>query len=249
MTKTSWERVAPWYDELLKGDDTYQLKVILPQLERLMEIKRGEAILDLACGQGFFSNHFEKAGGEVIGVDASRQLIARAKEAFRRVKFYVGQADKLSFIKNKTVDKVAIILAIQNIQEVGSVFKECARVMKSGGRLFIVMNHPSFRIPKASGWGWDEEYKTQYRRIDQYLSESKVKIQMHPGDDPDSHTLSFHRPLQFYFKTLKNNGFLVRNVEEWESHKKSQPGPRAKAEDKARKEIPLFLFLEAVKSE
>jgi hypothetical protein len=36
-------------------------------------------------------------------------------------------------------------------------------------------------------------------------------------------------------------------MEEWESHKKSQPGPRAKAEDQARKEIPLFLYLEAVK--
>jgi hypothetical protein len=37
----------------------------------------------------------------------------------------------------------------------------------------------------------------------------------------------------------------VTMLEEWNSHRKSEPGPRAKAEDLARKEIPLFLCLVA----
>lgn len=36
-------------------------------------------------------------------------------------------------------------------------------------------------------------------------------------------------------------------LEEWISDKKSQPGPRSESEDKARKESPLFLFIEAKK--
>jgi hypothetical protein len=109
------------------------------------------------------------------------------------------------------------------------------------------MNHPAFRVMKKSSWGWDEEKKIQYRRVEEYLSESKERIQMHPGDRPKEYTISFHRPLQYYFKSLNKSGFSVDKLEEWNSHKKSQPGPRAKAEDRARKEIPIFLFLEARK--
>jgi hypothetical protein len=56
-------------------------------------------------------------------------------------------------------------------------------------------------------------------------------------------TVSFHRPLQFYFKIFSKLGFAVERLEEWNSNKKSEAGPRAKAEDKARKEIPLFLYM------
>jgi hypothetical protein len=35
----------------------------------------------------------------------------------------------------------------------------------------------------------------------------------------------------------------LSGIGEWYSHKESQPGPRAKAENRARKEFPLFLAL------
>jgi hypothetical protein len=37
-------------------------------------------------------------------------------------------------------------------------------------------------------------------------------------------------------------------MEEWPSHKQSTSGPRAPAENTARKEIPMFLALRAVKT-
>lgn len=146
-----------------------------------------------------------------------------------------------------TINKAAIVLALQNMENVVKVLDECARVIKRGGELYIVLNHPAFRVPKASSWGWDEKEKIQYRRIDRYLSELKVPIQMHPGDKPNQYTTSFHRPLQYYFKALNKAGFAVLLMEEWSSHKKSQEGPRAKAEDVARKEIPLFLCVAAIR--
>ena len=60
-------------------------------------------------------------------------------------------------------------------------------------------------------------------------------------------TVSFHRPLQVYIKALTKAGFVVSRLEEWISHKKSGSGPRQAAEDTARKEIPLFLCIEARK--
>jgi len=251
--KTSWGKVADWYDELLEKDsDSYQQKVVLPNVLRLLDIKKGETVLDLACGQGFFAQEFHKKGAKTIGIDIAPELIEIArKKSPKEIQYHISSADNLSFLKDDSVDKATAILAIQNIENFSGVFKECSRVLGKSGRLLIVLNHPAFRIPEKTSWGWDEAAKTQYRRVGEYMSESRHKIQMHPstgsGRDPGEYTISFHRPIQAYVKSLAKNGFAITRLEEWISHKKSQSGPRAKAEDIARKEIPLFLCIEAVK--
>lgn len=271
---TSWGRVAKWYDNLLEKDEgTYQKNLILPNLLRLLQTKRGETILDLACGQGFFSREFAKAGAKVIGVDVSKELIDFAKKYSSRsknlkmrdnsvvlrnvakkqlnnripptIEYHVAPADNINFLNNKSIDKITLILALQNIENVHGVLTECNRVLRENGQLFIVLNHPAFRIPKKSSWEWDEKQKIQYRRIDSYLTESKIKIQMHPGSDPKNITWSFHRPLQFYLKILNKYDFCVSRLEEWNSNKISESGPMAEAENRARREFPLFLFIGA----
>ncbi|MCX6735498.1 MAG: class I SAM-dependent methyltransferase [Candidatus Parcubacteria bacterium] len=242
---TSWNNVSDWYDELLNGSDTYQSKVILPNLLRLIAPKKGMKILDLACGQGFFSEAFVREGAEVIGVDISSNLIKIAKDRVRGAKFFVASAEKISFIPDHSVDMVIITLAIQNIQNVSAVFCEVKRVLSPKGKMFLVLNHSSFRIPGASAWEFDEISKKQYRRIDSYMTESKHEIDMHPGEKGNKDTtVSFHRPLQVYFKVLANNGLAVSRLEEWISHKESGKGPRKEEEDRTRKEFPLFLCLE-----
>ena len=109
------------------------------------------------------------------------------------------------------------------------------------------MNHPAFRAPKVSSWQWDEKEWAQYRRMDAYLSEFQTEIDMNPGQKKSEKTVSFHRSLQWYFKMLRKNGFAVTKLEEWISHREPTRGPRFAAEDKARKEFPLFLFLEGKK--
>lgn len=246
--KTSWGKVANWYDNLLEKDgDSYQKMLILPNLSRLVEAKRGEVILDLACGQGFFAREFAKSGAKVIGVDISPELIEIAKQD-KSVEYHISPAHKLDFLQKNSIDKVLITLSLQNIENANEVIREVSRILKAKGKLFLVINHPAFRIPKASAWGWDEGRKIQFRKIDSYLSESKEQIQMHPGDKPWEKTISFHRPLQYYFKALNKNGMLVSRLEEWSSHKTSEMGPKKAAEDKARHEFPLFLFLEATKA-
>lgn len=54
-----------------------------------------------------------------------------------------------------------------------------------------------------------------------------------------------HRPLQYYFKAQAKAGFAVTRPEEWISHNASDSGHRARDENPARKEIPLFLYLRA----
>ena len=247
---TSWGKVAGWYDDLLEGgDDTYQNKVVLPNLTRLLEIKKGEHVLDLACGQGFFSRAITALGAEVTGVDIGEELIAKALEKSvedAHPRYYVAPSHQLIKTVDHSIDKIIIVLALQNIEKIKETLEECRRVLKDTGKLFIVLNHPAFRIPKKSSWDYDEKNNIQYRRIDSYISESKTEVLMNPSKENSLKTISFHRPLQTYFKILSKSGFAVSRFEEWNSHKKSEVGKRQLAEDTARKEIPLFLCLEAI---
>lgn len=243
---TSWEKVAQWYDEHLeREDDTYQAKVVLPNLERILGLTGKERVLDLGCGQGFFAREFAPHAHSLIGADLSPSLIKHAAERGGNIAYHVADASDLPFAKDASFDIVYCVLALQNMEKLAEVVKETARVLTARGRFIFVLNHPAFRIPKRSHWGYDESSKTQFRRVDAYLSGSSEKIDMAPGANKNSYTVSFHRSLQDYMKALRAAGLSIVRLEEWISHKKSQRGPRQKAEDKARKEFPLFLCIEA----
>ncbi|MEO8637315.1 MAG: class I SAM-dependent methyltransferase [Candidatus Taylorbacteria bacterium] len=245
---TSWGKVGDWYHDLLQREGTYQSDVILPNILRLLDIKEGTVLLDLACGEGFFAREFAKKKAKVIGVDIAPELIQIAKKnSPSSIEFFARSADDLSPLSDGSVDTITIILAIQNIENAQGVFDECGRVLKKGGKIFLVLNHPAFRIPKKSSWGYEEEVKVQYRRVDAYLSEVKAQMDMEPGKKNGKKTVSFHRPLQTYFKLLTKAGFVVSRLEEWTGNAKSEPGARMEAENRARKEFPLFMMIEGVK--
>jgi ubiquinone/menaquinone biosynthesis C-methylase UbiE len=259
--ETSWGKVADWYDEYLSNEDSYQKAVILPNVLRVLEPKKGVSIVDLACGQGFFTEEMALLGADVIGVDISPELVAKAEARIKaasdkhskhlKAKFIVSPADDLSKIEKASADRVVCVLAAQNIKELDTVFGECSRILKKGGKLVLVLNHPAFRIPKASDWHYEATTTfggapRQGRVVYQYLSEGVFKIDMNQGSTTDKkYTLSYHRPMQVFVKWLTKRGFAITRLEEWASHKKSQPGPKAKMQDAARKEIPMFMCIEA----
>lgn len=84
----------------------------------------------------------------------------------------------------------------------------------------------------------------QYRRVDGYLSAGPALIVMNPGKVARARsvtTWTFHRPLQAYSKLLHDAGFAIDLIEEWASLRNSAPGPRAAEENRARREIPMFM--------
>lgn len=246
--ETSWGKEASWYDSHLAGGDTYHEKVILPNLVRAFGNVSKKKIVELGAGQGYFSEVLAKAGASVTATDISEELIDIAKKRNKNIpnlEYFARPAHDLKGIASGEYDVALIVLALQNIKELDETIKECKRVLVPGGKLTFVLNHPCFRIPQESSWGYDEENKVQYRRVDGYLSDSSSKIDMHPGQAKKSFTVSFHRPLQVYTKVLGKHGFAITRIEEWISHRVSQKGPRSEAEDVARKEIPLFMYCEA----
>lgn len=245
---SSWGEVASWYDSLLEGVDTYQTQVILPNLMRVLGLRPGEKVIDIACGQGFFTRACAQAGAVPVGADISRELIALARaQSPKDLSFHVAPAHQLGFAKDGAYDTALIILALQNIEHIDAVCAEANRVLSSNGRMVLVLNHPAFRVLKHSSWGYDAHAQVQYRRVERYLSAKKVFVDMHPGKKDGPQTVSYHRSLQDISKALHKSGFAISRLEEWISHRVSGKGPRQKAEDTARKEIPLFMMLEVCK--
>jgi ubiquinone/menaquinone biosynthesis C-methylase UbiE len=255
--KTSWDPVADWYDQLLgdKGNDNYQ-QVILPGVVRLLDPKPGARILDVACGQGVLCRRLATLGAAVTGVDASARLIEAARRRSSEnvpagvtpPTFAVGDARELAGLGLRDWDSAVCVMALANIDPVEPVMRGVAGVLGPGGAFVLVVAHPAFRAPEQTSWGWDHKTGRQFRRVDGYLSPGQHRIQMHPGKAPDVVTWTFHRPLQTYVRALAEAGFVVEAMEEWPGMRVSTSGPRAPEENRARREIPLFLAVRAVKS-
>jgi ubiquinone/menaquinone biosynthesis C-methylase UbiE len=260
---TSWSDVSGWYNDYLKDEDNYQHKVILPNFLRLLNIKDIDKkidILDLGCGQGFFIEKIietldKKTEGRVNihGVDLSSKLLKIAEDKFidsKNISFKNTDAGDLSHLKDGSIDKVYSVLALQNMNDIDKVIKEIKRVLNKDGRCLFVINHPSFRIPKESDWRYDTFVQKQGRVVYNYMSDKKYIIDMNPGKkamgEKTEETISFHHPLQYFAKIFNKHEFAISRIEEWISHKKSEDSVRGKAEDDARKEIPMFMCLELV---
>ena len=172
--------------------------------------------------------------------------IAREKH-IPRTTFIYGDAEDLSPLENASFDTMTAVLSLQNIKNVDAVMKSAARILSKKGRIYAVLNHPCFRVPQSSSWDWTEKKDVQYRRIDKYLSEKTIEIDMHPGERQKQTTLSFHRPLQWYSKICSKHGFAITKMEEWISHREGPKGKTFQALETSRKEIPLFLAMELIK--
>lgn len=241
---TSWEKSADWYDRILgeRGSEIYQA-VVIPGALKLLAPQRGERFLDLGCGQGVFSRALAEMGAQVTGIDAAPTLIKKARSYPSRAPIRYFDRDAADLGGLGEFDAISAILCVQNMEHIDKICAAAAAVLKPGGRMLWVVNHPAFRIPRQSSWGFEDARKLQYRRLDAYSSTLSIPIVMHPGMAGSESTLSFHRPLETLANAAFRAGFAMTGLEEWHSHKESQPGPRSRAENRARREFPLFLAL------
>jgi SAM-dependent methyltransferase len=109
--------------------DDVRLRAILAALMPL----DGLRLLDLGCGKGRFASHFQAAGAEVVGLDLSSAMLARAT-GLDRVR---ASARRLPFA-DATFDAVVAIEVLEHVGAVESVLHEARRVLRPGGRIAIV---------------------------------------------------------------------------------------------------------------
>jgi len=247
--KTSWGKVAPWYNKLVgNSGHYYHERVIFPNLKKLYQPKRGDKVLDVGCGQGVYGRLIP-SDIEYTGVDISKELIIEAKKIdhAKSHSYFVADATHAIPVGSDSYDLAISILALQNMKDAAAAIIEMARAVRVGGKIILVLNHPAFRIPRQSSWGVDETNKLEYRRINRYLSPLEIPINAHPGVKNSAVTWSYHQPISYYAKALTDSNCSITSFEEWVSDKESQ-GKAKRMEDRARSEFPLFLTLVANKT-
>src|SRR5437867_1921955 len=77
--RKAWDQNAKFWDERMGEGNDFVEVLIWPTTERLLALKPGERVLDIACGNGLTSRRMAALGAEVIASDFSEQMIKLAK--------------------------------------------------------------------------------------------------------------------------------------------------------------------------
>ena len=101
-----------------------------------LDAKAAEHILDLGCGDGQLTKRLGTTGASVVGVDASPEMVAAARE--RGVAADVGDAEALPYARN-TFDAVFSNAALHWVRDQDAMMAEVRRVLKPGGRFVAEM--------------------------------------------------------------------------------------------------------------
>jgi ubiquinone/menaquinone biosynthesis C-methylase UbiE len=109
----------------------------------------GKSILDLACGEGFYSRKFKDQGAaKVVGVDISQKMIELAREEetrkFQNIEYILGDVLELGEIGS--FDLVVASYLLNYARSPEELLKMCESIfanLKPGGRFVTINNNPS----------------------------------------------------------------------------------------------------------
>ena len=96
----------------------------------------GEFVLDLGCGDGKLTQRLAATGAHVLGVDASADMVAAARE--RGIEAEQANAESLPF-HDATFDAVFSNAALHWVRDHESMLAQIHRVLKPGGRFVAEM--------------------------------------------------------------------------------------------------------------
>jgi demethylmenaquinone methyltransferase/2-methoxy-6-polyprenyl-1,4-benzoquinol methylase len=140
-----FDRIAPTYQRVNRVASGGRDAAWRRRLIRMAEVRRGERILDVACGTGDLAELFAAAsGGPVVGADFALQMLRSAPQS---VAPWVGcQADALALpFVSESFDIVSCAFGIRNFQDLKRGLSEAHRVLRPGGRAMIL----EFAMPRT----------------------------------------------------------------------------------------------------
>ena len=201
-------------------------------LELLGEVE-GLKVLDVGCGSGVLTHRLLEAGASVIGIDASLEMLERAKARVGRdAQLQVHDLhDPLDWLPDETIDVVVASLVIHYVREWRPVLREFRRILRTGGRLVFSTHHPFMDF-------------VSYNRPDYFEIEEIVDKWGPSGAEYE--VRFWRRPLSVIVADLVDAGFEIEQLAE------PRPDSLDALEERHRERLrthPWFLFVVASVSE
>ena len=109
---------------------------------------QGQRVLDLGCGTGRYCALLAKRGATVVGVDPSWGMLEQARQKIDpacHFDLYHGTLAEAGF-PDEQFDLVVSALTLSHLPVLEPTLRECARVLKRGGRMVISDLHPFWPI-------------------------------------------------------------------------------------------------------
>lgn len=140
------ERKAKLDKILSKVGDLNFKRRVLTMLD-YMDIQDGDHILDIGCGEGFYSMIFDQLYNcKVTAVDYDNHIMSMAQDWLKdskKVHFEIGDITKLNFPDN-SFDKIVCTEVLEHINDHEKAVSELFRVLKPGGVMAITVPNKNY---------------------------------------------------------------------------------------------------------
>tara|TARA_Y100000310_G_scaffold343836_2_gene453380 strand:+ start:371 stop:1156 length:786 start_codon:yes stop_codon:yes gene_type:complete len=180
--------------DVMQTDRLMREEVMVPEilLFKKLGIRKSDSVLDVGCGNGFYTIQSLKAGANVFSIDRSMEKIS-ASRSRANSDYSFADATMLPF-KSRTFDKASCMSIIEHIKNQEQFVKEVGRVLKLGGKVI-------FYTPN----------KKNFMTLDWYREKLFPKYHARELQKHDHNPNLFIRP--FNLKALlEKNGFVVDQV-------------------------------------
>src|SRR3989442_1921120 len=219
-----WDKNAAFWDERMGDGNDFQRLLIGPASERLLNLRPGETVLEIACGNGVFSRRMARLGVHVIATDFSAQLLERARarnsEYGDCIEYRLLDAtheDQIVAFGQQRFDAAVCNMAIMDMAEIDPLMRGIRQVVKPGGRFVFSLCHPCFNntgsihcVEEATVNG--EIVATYSIKATKYLHSSPQKGVAMIGQPASQYY--FDRPLHIPFSACFRAGMVLDGLEE-----------------------------------
>lgn len=132
---------ADWMKGQLASPLRDSRRAFRAQLGRLL---KGKRLLDAGCGYGHDLALFARRGAIVYGIDGSRRMIDLARRHNPTLETLSVQRLQKTTFPSRSFDIVVSQYALHNAIDLAPAFDELRRILKPGGVLLYLVQHPLF---------------------------------------------------------------------------------------------------------
>ncbi len=201
---SDWTHFTEWWLAEVGLDSAYREEV-LPLLLDILRPEPGDLYLDLGCGEGRAMRAVGQSGSRVIGCDVNFDLLKEARRAGPVVRC---ELPGLAWVRDGTFDGGFVSLVLEHLEDLDEFFAQVARVIRPGGRLAIVLNHPFFTAPE-SGPVVDPTDGELLWRWGRYLEPGSSREPAGGGS-----LIFYHRPLALLLNVAARAGWALAETQE-----------------------------------